>query len=138
MDAGAKFVMLAPIPPLLAVVVVFWHLPWTPMRIAGLIMLLVSLGLLTLARVQLGNSFSVTPQAKQLVRHGIYSKVRHPVYVFGLLLLCGFALYVNMPLLLLGLVVLLPVQVVRARAEEKVLEEKFGAEYAEYRKTTWI
>jgi len=101
-------------------------------------MLPLSLGLLTLARVQLGNSFSITPQAKQLVKHGIYSKVRHPVYVFGLLLLSGLALYVNMPILLLGLVVLMPVQVMRARAEEKVLKEKFGAEYAEYRKTTWI
>ena len=138
MDAGAKFVMLAPILPLIIFVGLFWHSPWTPMRVAGLVIFVLSFGMLTAARVQLGNSFSITPQAKKVVKSGIYSKVRHPVYVFGILLLSGLALYVNMPILLLGLIVLVPLQIMRARAEEKVLEEKFGAEYADYRKTTWI
>src|SRR5437879_3882322 len=138
MDAGAKFVILAPILPLMILVAMFWHAPWTPMRVAGLVIFVLSFGMLTLARVQLGNSFSITPQAKQLVKRGIYSKVRHPVYVFGLLLFFGLILYINMPILFLVLAVLIPVQVMRARAEERVLEEKFGAEYADYRKTTWI
>jgi protein-S-isoprenylcysteine O-methyltransferase Ste14 len=41
-----------------------------------------------------------------------------------------------MPLLLLLFVILIPIQVARARAEEKVLEEKFGAEYADYKRST--
>jgi protein-S-isoprenylcysteine O-methyltransferase Ste14 len=138
MDAGAKFVMLAPILPLMILVGLFWHTPWTPMRVAGLVIFVLSFGMLTLARLQLGNSFSITPQAKKVVKHGIYSKVRHPVYVFGLLLFFGLILYMNMPILLVVLAILIPVQVMRARAEEKVLVEKFGAEYADYRKTTWI
>ena len=138
MDAGAKFVMLAPILPLMILVGLFWHTPWTPMRVAGLVIFVLSFGMLTLARLQLGNSFSITPQAKKVVKHGIYSKVRHPVYVFGLLLFFGLILYINMPILLVVLAILIPVQVMRARAEEKVLVEKFGAEYADYRKTTWI
>jgi len=116
----------------------FWHAPWTPMRVAGLVIFVLSFGILTLARMQLGNSFSITPQAKQVIKHGIYSKVRHPVYVFGLLMFFGLILYINMPILLVVLAILIPVQVMRARAEERVLEEKFGAEYADYRKTTWI
>jgi protein-S-isoprenylcysteine O-methyltransferase Ste14 len=35
------------------------------------------------ARRQLGASFSVRPDARHLVTTGIYSKIRHPVYVFG-------------------------------------------------------
>jgi protein-S-isoprenylcysteine O-methyltransferase Ste14 len=138
MDAGAKFVMLAPILPLMILVGLFWHAPWTPMRVAGLVIFVLSFGILTLARLQLGNSFSITPQAKQVIKHGIYSKVRHPVYVFGLLMFFGLILYINMPILLVVLAILIPVQMMRARAEERVLEEKFGAEYADYRKTTWI
>jgi protein-S-isoprenylcysteine O-methyltransferase Ste14 len=102
----------------------------------GLVTFLVSVVLLTITRVQLGNSFSVTPQAKKLVTHGIYSKLRHPVYVFSALFIFGTALYINMPLLLLLFVILIPIQVARARAEEKVLEEKFGAEYADYKRST--
>src|SRR6266446_1697473 len=128
-NAGAKFVMLVPILPLAILAALFWHPPWTPVRIAGLLTFVVSFALLTLARYQLGNSFSITPQAKQVIKHGIYSKVRHPVYVFGILMLSGLALYINLPKLLLLLLVLVPMQIARARAEEKVLEEKFGAEY---------
>ncbi|MCU1311579.1 MAG: hypothetical protein JWO20_2704 [Candidatus Angelobacter sp.] len=138
MDAGARFVMLAPILPLMILVGLFWHPPWTPMRVAGLVIFVLSFAILTLARLQLGNSFSITPQAKKVIKHGIYSKVRHPVYVFGLLMFLGLILYINMPILLVVLAILIPVQVMRARAEERVLEGKFGAEYAEYRKTTWI
>ena len=34
--------------------------------------------------------------------------------------------------------VLVPVQVVRSRKEERVLAEAFGAEYAAYRASTWF
>src|SRR4051812_49498563 len=108
MDAGAKFVMLAPILPLALFVVGFWRLPWTPLRVAGLIMFIASFILLTLARINLGNSFSVTPQARQVVKHGVYSRVRHPVYVFSTLLFVGIIFYVDRPIFLLLFLVLIP------------------------------
>ena len=138
MDAGAKFVMLAPILPLAGIVVIFARPPWAPLRILGLVLLVASFALLTWARAILGNSFSVTPQAKALVTRGIYSKVRHPVYVFGALLICGIALYVPIHWLLLALAPIIPLQIARARAEERVLIEKFGAAYLNYKTTTWI
>ena len=138
MDAGAKFVMLAPILPLAGIVFVFAKPPWTPLRIAGLVLLVASLSLLSWARAILGNSFSITPQAKALVTRGIYSKVRHPVYVFGALLITGIALYIPLHWLLLSLVVIVPMQIARARAEEKVLIEKFGEEYLSYKSKTWL
>ena len=138
MNAGAKFVLLAPIVPLMLLVIVFAHSPWTVWRISGLILLLVSFLLLSLSRIQLGNSFSISPQARALVKHGIYAKLRHPVYVFSALLLLGVMVYLNLPGLLLLFVVLLPVQIMRARAEERTMEEKFGEEYAAYRRSTWF
>src|SRR5947207_15449463 len=138
MDAGAKFVLLAPILPIAAIMAFFWHGPWTPMRIAGLIISVSAFAILTLARINLGNSFSIAPQAKQLVTSGVYSKVRHPVYVFGILLFFGLAMYVARPWFLVGALVLVPIQVARARAEEKVLIEKFGDEYLSYQQKTWI
>jgi protein-S-isoprenylcysteine O-methyltransferase Ste14 len=47
--------------------------------ILGIIVAAVSLVLLVLARVQLGKSFSVTPKAKELVTHGLYSRIRNPM-----------------------------------------------------------
>ncbi|MCU1287028.1 MAG: isoprenylcysteine carboxyl methyltransferase [Acidobacteriales bacterium] len=138
MDAGAKFVMLAPVLPMVLLVVAFWQLPWTPLRLAGLVIFVGSFILLTMARINLGNSFSVTPQARQVTKHGVYSKVRHPIYVFSTLLFAGLIFYVDRPIFLLLFLVLIPVQALRARAEERVLEEKFGEEYVNYRTTTWM
>jgi protein-S-isoprenylcysteine O-methyltransferase Ste14 len=36
-----------------------------------------------LARHQLGESFAVRAKAKKLVTHGLYSKIRNPIYLFG-------------------------------------------------------
>ena len=38
----------------------------------------------------------------------------------------------------LFLAVLIPLQIVRSRKEERVLTEKFGAEYLEYKRKTWF
>ena len=138
MKASALFITVAPLIPLTLLLWVFRTLPWNPLRIFGGVLTVFSLILLTVSRVNLGNSFSITPQAQELVRRGIYSKVRHPVYVFGLLTLIGVALYANLPYLLWFLLVLVPMQLLRARAEEKVLIEKFGDAYINYKAKTWL
>jgi protein-S-isoprenylcysteine O-methyltransferase Ste14 len=119
-------------------VIVFWRGEWNAMRWIGLGIGLPALVGLFVARFQLGKSFAVTPQARALVTHGLYSKIRNPMYVFSGLLIVGFALAVQVPYLLLIIAVLLPLQIVRARQEARVLEEKFGDEYREYRKKTWF
>lgn len=111
---------------------------WSAAAIASLLLTVAGLALLTLARIQLGNSFSLTPQARQLVTRGLYSRIRHPVYVFGSLAAAGLFLYLNKPKWLLLLVIILPMQVLRARAEERVLEHRFGDEYRTYRASTWF
>src|SRR6185437_16919007 len=111
---------LAPIIPLIAFGIIFFQPPWTPLRITGFVLFVGGFAILTWARATLGNSFSVTPQAKALVTGGVYSKVRHPVYVFGALMILGLFLYMNLPWALLLLAIIVPLQIVRARAEEKV------------------
>ena len=91
-----------------------------------------------IARWQLGDAFSVTAQARHLVTQGLYSKFRHPIYVFGTLafLLVVLALQ-GWPALVIWVIVIL-IQVIRLRREEHVLAETFGAEYTAYRSSTWF
>jgi protein-S-isoprenylcysteine O-methyltransferase Ste14 len=114
------------------------HEPWTPMRIAAVIIGLPSLVLLIVARVELGSSFSVRPKAQALVTHGLYSRIRNPIYIFGALTVAAFFLYVNHPLGISLLALVIPLQMYRARQEEKVLEAKFGDEYRQYKARTWF
>jgi protein-S-isoprenylcysteine O-methyltransferase Ste14 len=112
--------------------------PWTPTRITGAVIGLPSLTLLVLARIDLGGSFSVRPKAQTLVTHGLYSRIRNPIYIFGGLAVAGFFLYINQPLALWLFIVLIPLQIYRARQEEKVLEARFGDEYRQYKSRTWF
>jgi protein-S-isoprenylcysteine O-methyltransferase Ste14 len=122
----------------LFLIVHFWGPPWTVLRIAGLAIGIPCLLLLALARIQLGRAFSVQAKASALVTSGLYSRIRNPIYVFGGLAIAGFMLWANRPWLLLIFVVLIPMQVWRSRVEAQVLEEKFGAQYLEYKRRTWF
>ena len=116
----------------------FGSLPWTPTRIAGVVIGLPSAVLLVLARIELGGSFSVRPKAQTLVTHGLYSRLRNPIYLFGGLAVAGIFLFINQPLCLWLFVVLIPLQIYRARREGKVLEARFGDEYRQYKSRTWF
>ncbi len=111
---------------------------WTMLPLIYLLLTVLGLVLLTLARIQLGNSFSITPQARKLVTHGLYSRFRHPVYVFGTVAIVGLFLYMNHPLWMLVLIPIVPMQILRAHAEERVLEDRFGDEYRSYKASTWF
>jgi hypothetical protein len=50
----------------------------------------------------------------------------------------GLILYLNRPWLLFALVPVAIMQLARARAESRVLEERFGDEYRAYRARTWF
>lgn len=117
---------------------VAWGPPWTPMRVAGLVVAIPGFLLLALARIQLGRAFSVQAKATTLVTSGLYSRIRNPIYVFGGLFLLGIILFVQRPLLLLFFVVLIPMQILRVRNEERVLQEKFGGAFLDYKRRTWF
>jgi protein-S-isoprenylcysteine O-methyltransferase Ste14 len=111
---------------------------WAATQIAGLCLLIVGFGLWSIARFQLGNSLTVTAQARQLVTGGLYSRILNPIYVFGSFLIAGMILVLGRPIWLLIFVVIVPLQLWRARKESQILEEKFGEEYRSYRAGTWF
>lgn len=122
----------------LVALLVLWPSPWTPERIVGSALAMVGLALGFTARYQLGRSFSITPQARKLVTHGLYSKIRNPIYVFGLLVLAGCLLAFQVRRGWILLVAVVAMQTVRARREARVLKEKFGEEYRQYRSRIWF
>jgi protein-S-isoprenylcysteine O-methyltransferase Ste14 len=112
--------------------------PWDLQRIVGTTLMVAALSGIVIARHQLGRSFSVRAEAHQLVTHGIYSRIRNPIYVFGTILLAGFTLVIHRPVVWLLVVASVVMQTIRARREARVLEAAFGDAYREYRRKTWF
>ncbi|HXJ86269.1 MAG TPA: methyltransferase [Candidatus Binatia bacterium] len=111
---------------------------WGWMQISGIVVLSISFVLWTVARFQLGRSLAITAQAKGLVTHGLYSKICNPIYVFGSCVGVGLILVLGRPVWLLIFLVIIPLQIWRARKEASVLESAFGEEYRKYRAGTWF
>ena len=105
---------------------------------AGLVLAATSFALVIVSRLQLGKSFAVTPQAKDLVTHGLYSRLQHPMYMFVDLTVCGIALALHNWYVLLLLIVLVVMQTKNAGRECKALQAKFGERYETYRRATWF
>jgi protein-S-isoprenylcysteine O-methyltransferase Ste14 len=106
--------------------------------IFGLILGLIGLGGVILSRYTLGRSFSISAKATALVTTGIYSRIRNPIYVSGMIFIAGAIIMLGRFELLAIFLVLVPLQIIRARREAAVLEAKFGDAYREYRKHTWF
>jgi|SRR5579862_3682764 len=111
---------------------------WGPMQMVGLCLAIPGFVLWSLARFQLGKSFAVTAQARQLVSHGLYSKIRNPIYVFGSLFIVGYIVLMGRPRWLLIFILIIPLQIWRVGKEAQVLEAKFGEGYRAYRAQTWF
>lgn len=129
------------VPALVAAFLFVWYasgLPWTPWRIVGLAIAAPAFLLFVLARIQLGRAFSVQAKATTLVTTGIYARIRNPIYVFGGLITSGVIIWAHRPWWLLIFVVLIPMQLLRVRKEEQVLEARFGDAYVEYKRKTWF
>ena len=114
------------------------RLPLDSMRIVGLCIAIPSFALFILARIQLGRSFSVEAKATALVTTGPYSRIHNPIYFFGAMMMVGVIVWADKPLLFLVFVILIPLQIYRTRQEERVLTEKFGEAYLEYKRKTWL
>jgi len=111
---------------------------WDLQRGIGAALVLIGIAGIATARYQLGKSFALRAKAQQLVTHGIYSKIRNPIYVFGGVVLAGFVLVLRRPILWLVFLALVIMQTLRARREAQVLEAAFGDAYREYRRKTWF
>ena len=111
---------------------------WDLQRVAGTALIIAGIAGIATARYQLGKSFALRAKAHQLVTHGVYSKIRNPIYVFGAVMIVGVVLVLHRPILWLLLAAIVIMQTLRARREAQVLEAAFGDAYREYRRKTWF
>jgi len=111
---------------------------WSPRMVVGAVIAGLSFPFFLLAHWQLGASFSVRAKAHALVTSGIYSKVRNPIYLFSGLVLVGLSLFQSIWAPLAVAAVIIPLQVYRARKEERVLAAAFGEKYQDYKRSTWF
>ena len=112
---------------------------WTGYGI-GVALVALGLGYAVRARRHLGANWSATVTLKQghsLIRSGPYRHVRHPIYTGRLLAFAGSALALAQWRGLLALLLVTGSLWLKLRREERWLLEHFGADYAEYRKTSW-
>lgn len=96
--------------------------------VVGLVAMLWSLG-------ALGTNISMVPQAREVVTHGPYARVRHPLYAAELLNVVGICLGTIGFGPWLVLIALIVFQVLRARREEALLSSELPG-YAEYKART--
>lgn len=72
-----------------------------------------------------------------LITHGIYRTIRHPMYASLLLQsIAQILLIQNWIAGPIGLIVFIPFYTLRSRAEEKMMTERFGGQYREYKNAT--
>jgi protein-S-isoprenylcysteine O-methyltransferase Ste14 len=111
---------------------------WTPRHVIALAIMVPSYCLWVLARHQLGTSFALRPEARRLVTRGLYSRIRNPIYLFGTLFNVGLFAFIGIPYLFLLFIVLVPLQIWRAKREQQVLASAFGETYRAYKRQTWF
>ena len=111
-----------------------------PMRIGPLVggatCLVIGLWLFYRSHADLGTNWSITLEVREehrLITHGVYRRIRHPMYSALVLYAVGQALvipnWVAGPANLIAMAILLAL---RLRAEERMMLEGFGDEYAAY------
>jgi protein-S-isoprenylcysteine O-methyltransferase Ste14 len=142
MDRGSILRVWLPLAMgLYAIYFVFVHGPGPrdAARSIGLTLSLIGLTGVILARHTLGRSFSIAPKATELVTIGVYSRIRNPIYVSSVIFILGLVVMMRLASwLAVLLIIVIPMQIIRARREARVLEAKFGDAYREYRKRTWF
>jgi len=102
----------------------------------GIALMLVGASVALAGAMALGRNLTPFPKpadSAQLVRHGIYAVIRHPLYTTVIAVAIGWALvWQSWPALLVA-AMLIPFFHAKAHHEERWLREKFP-EYAEYEK----
>ncbi len=104
--------------------------------VAGVICLVIGLWLFYRSHADLGTNWSITLEVREqhrLITQGVYCRIRHPMYLALALYSIGQAMvipnWVAGPSNLIAFAILLAL---RLRAEERMMVEEFGDQYAAY------
>ena len=72
-------------------------------------------------------------RVKKLITHGVYSNIRHPIYLGRILLNLGFLIILPIIPMLVVAVVFIMLWYIVALYEEKLLVKRFGKRYHKYK-----
>jgi len=109
------------------------------MNVVGALIFIIGLVITVNAQMTLKRNYSGTLRIReghQLITHGIYKYVRHPVYTGTLLRTFAIPIYTTSLLGFLIALVGIPLVIYRIGVEEQMLIEEFSDEYLEYTKAT--
>ena len=107
--------------------------------IAGLTLIVIGLAVLFVATGTLWRSYSSTlviRQDHQLVTHGIYRFMRHPIYLGAIMVCIGMPVYASSLYGLVTMITLIPLFLFRIRIEERMLTNEYGSRYRTYQEAT--
>jgi len=111
----------------------------TFLQIVGFILTCIGIWISIQARIDLGNNWTHAAEYQikekhQLITHGIYKYIRHPIYSGMFLSFIGSELIVGSYLVIATIIVLPIVAYLQGKKEEKILIKEFGSEYKTYMK----
>jgi protein-S-isoprenylcysteine O-methyltransferase Ste14 len=107
--------------------------------LVGLALFVIGFAILLLGQFTLGRFHSSTlviREDHQLITHGIYRLVRHPIYLGVILVAIGLTVTASSVHGFLIMLVLVPIFLIRIRMEERLLMEEFGDAYQAYQAAT--
>jgi protein-S-isoprenylcysteine O-methyltransferase Ste14 len=107
---------------------------------AAVVLVVAGLGFAIWARVALAGNWSgfvTVKEGHELIQHGPYRHLRHPIYSGLLLAILGSALAGGQVRVFVVFVIALIGFFVKSRAEERLMEREFGERYTAYRASTW-
>lgn len=106
-------------------------------QIFGIFLGIVGLIFWIVGKRALGKNFTTTIIPKSFVKTGIYSKIRHPLYLGTVLFFLGLGFYSKSIVGIVSTIILIvPLVTYLAILEERELIKKFGTEYLDYKKKT--
>ncbi len=109
------------------------------LRLIDLAVVVADYGIAYAANHTISQNWSPTvdkTQKQNLVTAGVYSTIRHPLYLSGLLILAGTNIYFGSSWAWAGVLLALIVILIRLPIEERHLVVRFGEEYIAYQKRT--
>jgi protein-S-isoprenylcysteine O-methyltransferase Ste14 len=77
-------------------------------------------------------------EERRIVKTGIYSKIRHPMYIGLVMLHIGVPFIFKSFIACISVILWASFIAIWTRFEDKNMEQKFGQEYIEYKQRTWF
>jgi len=112
-----------------------WNFP-TWLRILGITLVTIGMVINLLGLIEfhkIGSSTRLERPANSLIKRGIFSKIRNPLYLGQLLVYLGLAFALDSPWMLLLLVPIVALYHFVITREEEYLERRFGKGYLAYK-----